>query len=298
MQNSNIEKIQTYRPIDTLIPQHWQSEMLTLQEGGTLHYLHTNSDKPPMIVLHGVQVDGRMWLRTAIALQDNFNVIMPDSRGHGLSSPMPTDINENTLADDITELIAQLDIKKKLIVMGHSMGAEVALRLATKVDVQQVILVDPALKNFMASMPPIGDTLPDYMTPIINTIQGLADLAHEERMQAGFTLLPPGTALWHELDYVSFVEGQSRFDVNTYKHMIKLGYIVESLDIIAQVNCPILLLTAKQMMMRPEEVDAGVAAFTDNWQVGKHIHFDDSGHFIPYDQFERFIDVVKTAVQP
>lgn len=242
MQTPNNEKLQTYRSINDLIPQHWQSDDITLPDNGRLHYLRTGGNQQPVILLHGVQVDGRMWLRTAIALQDSYDVIMPDSRGHGLSSAIPSDIDEHTLADDIVELISQLNLSDKPIVMGHSMGADVAMRLSAKIEVKQVILVDPALKNFMATMPPIGDTLPDYMTPIINTIQGLSALSHRERLQSGLNLLPPGTALWDEMDFVSFVEGQSRFDANTYKHMSKLGYIVESPEVIKQVNSPILLM--------------------------------------------------------
>lgn len=296
MQTSNNEKLQTYKPINDLIPQHWQSDDITLPDNGGLHYLRTGGNQQAVILLHGVQVDGRMWLRTAIALQDSYDVIMPDSRGHGLSSAIPADINGNTLADDVAELISQLNLSEKPVVIGHSMGADVAMRLSAKVEVEQVILIDPALKNFMATMPPIGDTLPDYMTPITNTIQGLTALSHADRLQSGLNLLPQGTQLWGEMDYVSFVEGQSRFDVNTYKYMSKLGYIVESPNIIKQVNSPVLLLTAKQMMMRPEEFEAGVAVFTENWQAGQHIHFEDSGHFIPFDQFERLIDIVKPTI--
>lgn len=35
-----------------------------------------------------------------------------------------------------------------------------------------------------------------------------------------------------------------------------------------------------------------LAAYTTNWRDGQHIAFDDSGHFIPFDQFERFIEVL------
>jgi len=176
------------------------------------------------------------------------------------------------------------------------MGADIATRLATKTDLQHVILVDPALKNFMKMMPPLGDTLPDYMQPIVDTIQSLSSLQHPERMVSGLNLLPPGTALWHEMDFVSFVEGQSRFDVNSYKRSQSMGYVIESPDLIARIPCSILLLTAKSMMLPLDEFQQAIAIFTDNWQRGQHIHFEDSGHFIPFDQFSRFIEVIEMAL--
>ena len=292
----NTDTVKHYRPLAELTPVHWQSNDITLSDGVTLPYQRTGGDKPPIILLHGFQIDGRMWLRTAIALQDQYDVIMPDVRGHGLSSPMPSDLTEDTLSDDIHKLIDLLNLSQKPIVIGHSMGADIATRLATKTALQHVILVDPALKNFMKMMPPIGDILPDYMQPIIETIHRLASLPHTERMIAGLNLLPPGTALWDEMDFVSFVEGQSRFDVNSYKRSKAMGYVIESPELIARITCPMLLLTAKPMMLRPDEFQQAVTIFTDNWQTGQHIHFEDSGHFIPFDQFARFVEVIQSAI--
>lgn len=287
------DTVKTFRPIHELIPIHWQSGDVALSDGGQLHYLRTDGDKPPIILIHGFQVDGRMWLRTALQLASDYDVMMPDVRGHGLSSPMPSDLRVDTLSDDMVALIDTLNLFDAPIIVGHSMGADIAARLAAKVDVKRVILVDPALKNFIKMMPPIGDTLPDYMQPIMETIHGLASLSHSERMTAGLNLLPPGTQGWHELDYVTFVEGQSRFEVDSFKRAAAMGYVVESPEIIAQIYCPITLLTAQQMMMRPEEFEDAVKIFTDNWQSGQHLQFADSGHFIPFDQFERFIEICR-----
>lgn len=292
MSHPYADTVKKYRSLSDLTPAHWQSHDVNLPNGAILHYQRTGGDKPPVILLHGFQVDGRMWLRTAITLQDQYDVIMPDVRGHGLSSLMPADLTEETLSDDILELVDMLNLTQKPIVLGHSMGADIATRLAVKTELERVILVDPALKNLMKMMPPIGDTLPDYMQPIVEAIHSLQSLPHPERMIAGLNLLMPGTAIWHEMDFVSFVEGQSRFDIQSYKRSQAMGYVIDSPDLIASITCPILLLTAKSMMLQPNDFQQGIATFTNNWQKGQHIHFDDSGHFIPFDQFERFIEVI------
>lgn len=281
-----------YRPIEQLLPDEWVSDTVNLSDGGTVHYLRTNQDKQPILLIHGFQVDSRMWLRTALALRDKYDLIMPDVRGHGLSSAMPLDLIEETLSDDMVELVNSLNLQQKPIIVGHSMGADIALRLAGKIPVEKIILVDPALKNLMKMMPPIGDTLPDYILPVVETMQKLSTLEHSKRMQVGLNLLPPGTKLWNESDYVSFVEGQSRFDVESYKRAKAMGYIVDSPEVIAKVDYPILLLTAKSMMLPPDEFQVGVAIFKDNWQTGEHIHLEDSGHFIPFDQFEKFMALI------
>jgi hypothetical protein len=45
-------------------------------------------------------------------------------------------------------------------------------------------------------------------------------------------------------------------------------------------------------MMPGADIEAGVAAFEQNWRDGQRIHFPDSGHFIPFNQFERFVEVL------
>ena len=45
-------------------------------------------------------------------------------------------------------------------------------------------------------------------------------------------------------------------------------------------------------MLPGADIEADVTAFTAHWRGGRHMHFPDSGHAIPADQFERFVDVV------
>jgi pimeloyl-ACP methyl ester carboxylesterase len=70
-----------------------------------------------------------------------------------------------------------------------------------------------------------------------------------------------------------------------------ISYLFEAPDVIHRIDCPTLLLTARAMMPGAT-LEAGLAAFTDNWRAGEHVHFADSGHFIMFDQFERFIAVL------
>jgi hypothetical protein len=40
------------------------------------------------------------------------------------------------------------------------------------------------------------------------------------------------------------------------------------------------------------DVAQNAAVLINNWRDGEYVHFADSGHFIPFDQFERFIEVL------
>jgi N-formylmaleamate deformylase len=284
---SQLETVQAFRPIETFLPAHWTNSVVHAADGTPLHVARTGGDKPAVILLHGIQVSGLMWLRTAKALEHEFDLIMPDFRGHGRSGDVENGVSSDLLVNDIITMLDRLNIDNPFVV-GHSMGADIAGHLAAEAELRGVVLVDPALVNLTAMMPPIGDELPAYMQPVLEAMATIREGSHAEKMEAGLKLLPPGATIPHEEDYVSFVEGHAGFDTRFFQHLSALGYLFEEPDTIARIGCPLLLQTARPMMA-PEKVKRGLAAFTSNWQNGQHSHFEDSGHFIPAEQFDRFI---------
>jgi pimeloyl-ACP methyl ester carboxylesterase len=285
--------VRAFRPLAELIPAHWHTGTITLPDDLVMHYTRTGTDteKTPLILLHGVQVAGLMWLRTAGALEGDYDVIMPDLRAHGHTDGLEHGLSTDQTAGDMQWLIQSLGLDTPFV-MGHSMGADVAGRLAGIAPLRAAILVDPALQNFAAMMPPLDmDDPPEWLQAILDTMRDLKTLPHAERMAQGLRLLPPGIAIWDELDYVPFVEGQAQFDPAAFPHLLTLGYLVEDTAALAAIACPTLLLTARPMMPQAN-IDAGIAVFEQHVQSLEHEHFADSGHFIPFDQFQRFVTVV------
>ena len=45
----------------------------------------TGGDKPPLLLLHGFNEYGLTWLRVAKELEQDYDIIMVDARGHGRS---------------------------------------------------------------------------------------------------------------------------------------------------------------------------------------------------------------------
>src|SRR5271157_2904247 len=54
--------------------------------GVNIHYLRTGGYKPPLVLLHGLTGSGACWIPLARALEGEYDVLMPDARGHGSSS--------------------------------------------------------------------------------------------------------------------------------------------------------------------------------------------------------------------
>lgn len=280
------QTVDHYRTLAELMPPDWQSGDLTLADNVHIHYTRTGGNKPPVILLHGFQTAGITWLRTAQALAD-YDVIMPDFRGHGLSSGIEHGFSAEILTEDIAALMRALHLDKAFVV-GHSMGGEIAGRLAAAHPelVRAVVLVDPPLRPF--NLPPVDlDNPPSWLLPVVNALRSLKTQTHEQRLQTMKKLTPPTSAQWHEVDYVTSMEAAAQFDLKTFN--ARVDYQLATPQMIQQITCPILLMTSRDL---PETEAAQKAVLIDNWHDGQHVHFPDSGHFIMVDQFERFITLL------
>ena len=96
-----------------------------------IHFLRTGGDKPPLVALHGLIGSGACLSPVARTLKGDFDVILPDARGHGQSSGPVSGYSYPELAADVIGLIEKLALDQPIL-LGHSMGgltaAVVALR--------------------------------------------------------------------------------------------------------------------------------------------------------------------------
>jgi N-formylmaleamate deformylase len=115
--------------------------------GATLHYRRTGGSKPPLVLLHGLTANGACWTPLARVLEDQFDVVMPDARGHGHSSAPLYGYRYEDHAADVIALFQELELRSPAI-LGHSMGGMTAA-VVTQMhrDVRGVILTDPTFMN-------------------------------------------------------------------------------------------------------------------------------------------------------
>ena len=112
--------------------------------GISIHYLRTGGSKPPLVLLHGLTGDGACWSPLARSLEGDYDVVMPDARGHGGSS-MPLDgYRYEDYARDVIGLIEGLGLDRPVL-LGHSMGGMTAAVVASQLStaIRGVILADP-----------------------------------------------------------------------------------------------------------------------------------------------------------
>ena len=99
---------------------------LVLPAGHTIAVRVAGAGRPVMLV-HGFPLDGTIWRKQFDPLVERgFQVIAPDLRGFGHSSPIVGHISSSDFADDLEHVRSVLAADKPLSLVGLSMGGYIA----------------------------------------------------------------------------------------------------------------------------------------------------------------------------
>jgi N-formylmaleamate deformylase len=112
--------------------------------GINIHYTRTGGDKPTLVLLHGLTANGACWTGLAHLLEKEYDIIMPDARGHGESGAPDYGYRYEDHANDVIGLINSLRLPPPVL-LGHSMGGMTAAVLASRSPklLRGLILADP-----------------------------------------------------------------------------------------------------------------------------------------------------------
>ncbi|MCX7680625.1 MAG: alpha/beta hydrolase [Anaerolineae bacterium] len=262
---------------------HWTQDDL-LVNGVRLHYYRTgHGDKRPMVLIHGFSDNGLCWTPVARALEADYDVIMPDMRGHGLSARVqPGEAVD--MAADVAELIRTLGLSRP-IVGGHSMGAAVAYQLTVRFPelVSALFLEDPGWWLTRPAPPP-----PDE-NPIAKWVKSLSTQTLEELLVQYRKDHPT----WPEELLQPMCESKKQLDPMIFD-VVSAGMHSEEWSwrtTLQNVTQPILLFTGNpelggivtpEVVAKVRELNPGVTIVT----------IPDVGHLIRFDKYPAFMEAL------
>jgi len=87
---------------------------------------------PTVLALHGITESRRYWLPRILPLSERFRLIVPDLPGFGMSPKPFTDYTPDFFIDSIEALLEQEAPGATLAILGHSLGALLALEFAAR----------------------------------------------------------------------------------------------------------------------------------------------------------------------
>jgi pimeloyl-ACP methyl ester carboxylesterase len=119
-------------------------EKVLSKDGCNIRYWISNKEKSSWIIfLHGAGADHEMFNEQLPIVGKEFNLLLWDARGHGLSRPMGVKFSIKLLMEDLVEIMNKEGIEKAMFV-GQSMGGNVVQEMAFyhPHKVEKLVLVD------------------------------------------------------------------------------------------------------------------------------------------------------------
>jgi pimeloyl-ACP methyl ester carboxylesterase len=140
-------------------------------------------DGPSLVFVHGVMMSGRFFGKQIGAAElADFDVVVPDLRGHGDSEKTPAGHTVATYAQDLADLVDALDLRKPVLV-GWSMGVMVVyeyLKLRGQDSVSGIVVVEQTPSDYLWEGYTFGFVTLSSLAELVTEIQtDLPALAHQ-----------------------------------------------------------------------------------------------------------------------
>jgi pimeloyl-ACP methyl ester carboxylesterase len=154
-----------------------------MRDGVVLAYDEAGQGDPPILLVHCWTGDHTFFAPQMAHFSGAHRVVAVDLRGHGASDKPQQDYTVEGFADDLAWLCDQIGLQQSVVV-GHSMGGNVALELARRYpDVPvAIVLVDSAI------VPPAG--LIEAVEALAASLRGPGYREAQRRFMGDLTFLP------------------------------------------------------------------------------------------------------------
>lgn len=191
------------------------------RDGVALAYEEQGQGGPPMVFVHGWSCDHRYFAPQIERFSRDHRTIAVDLRGHGASDAPQQEYTMSAFADDVAWLCRELGAEKPVVV-GHSMGAVIALQLAAEHPTvpSAIVMIDGGTRT-MVPPPPGGDPLlpladvmrhADDLTPVRETIGNMFLPTSDRTLRAWITeamLSSPRHVIASAWEQLRLVDGAS-----------------------------------------------------------------------------------------
>ena len=111
-------------------------------DGVQINFVQASTSGQPLVLLHGTASEWQSFSPLISVFAENFKVFALDLRGHGRSSWVSEKYRLFDYAEDIKCFLEKY-IGQPCILYGHSLGAQIAIAVASITPVKALILCDP-----------------------------------------------------------------------------------------------------------------------------------------------------------
>lgn len=248
-----------------------------------MHYLRTGGSKPAVVLLHGLAGGGACWEHLARALAEEYDVLMPDARGHGGSSAPRDGYRYEDHAADLAGLIEGLGLAAPVL-LGHSMGGMTATLVASRAGraLGGLVLADPTFLSLEAQHAVHqGDAAAQH--------RRLLDTPKEVALAQARARHP------HRSLELLDVLVEARRQTSPAAYEVLTPPSPEYRPLVGSIRVPTLLVIGGQGALVSAEEARALQAIHPQLAVEQ---LAEAGHGLVYDQPERFAAIVRSFLRP
>jgi N-formylmaleamate deformylase len=248
-------------------------------EGDTrIHFVEVDSDGSPLLLVHGIGMDWRVWQAVSRRFVSRFHLYAVDLRGHGESGTPEHGYSLAHYAADLEDLLAALDLKNVTLV-GSSLGGAIAAVVEAPIEmVSHRVLVDPPL-----TLGPIRDErmFRDILTLKHEPEEVLAHYLAVLNPGAGQHAMRTMSEMWHRASDAVIEELLS--DPDSYYEMDRELRNIESPTLLIQAD------PARGAVLR----DVDIQAALDRLPRGASVTVAGAGHAVHAFKPAQFVSIVE-----
>jgi pimeloyl-ACP methyl ester carboxylesterase len=273
-------------------------------DGPTLRVRDWQSDGPPIVLVHGLSSNSRIWDDVAARLAERYRVVALDQRGHGLSD-RPTDgYGFDKMVGDLLRLIDALELERPALV-GHSWGGNVALELAARHPdvVRALVLVDGGFIELSAQPGRDWDSVRVDLAPPDLTHLTFAELLERARNGDAARYWSPTVEATLRTSFRDGPDGRIRPSLRRDDHLEILRALWDQRpsELFPRIVCPTLIVPARrsdatgraaEMAPIRERLVANAAAAIQN---GRLLWMEETVHDVPLQRPAELAEAIESV---
>lgn len=246
------------------------------------HYqIYGDSSSPKLVFLHGLMGFGANWRKIVSGLENRFNILTFDQRGHGRSLKPKDGYAPEDYADDLVKILDNLGWQK-IYLVGHSMGGRNALNFAVRFPQRVISLVieDISPESKLSDVERYEKLLGRVPTPFKN-----------KKEAKDFLLNEFGDPVLGNYFYSNLVENDEglvdwRFSKHGILESVRMGRKVDRWDEWRSLKMPVLLVRGERSEDLTQSTFEKMLRENPN---AKGVVIQNAGHWVHFDQPEEFI---------
>jgi pimeloyl-ACP methyl ester carboxylesterase len=240
----------------------------TADDGTRLWWSEAGAGTPAVMLLDGIGCAGYVWRSLEPALAEQTRVLHLQYRGHG-ASEAPRDPARVTIADLVSDVFAVLDAagERRAILVGHSMGVQVALEAHRRAPrrIAGLVLVcgapghpidtfheSPLLRLAFPWARAAAESRPDVARAVFRTVVP-TELALE--LALAFEV---NRALVPREDLVRYLEDLSKVDPLLFLRMLTSAADHDATDHLREIHAPTLVVAGERDTFTPTRLSVAM----------------------------------------